>query len=165
MPDFRASVQAFLNGRLRGSGEFDEKAPQMPSKLEPGSTVLIVEDDPDAQKHLVSVLDRAGYIAIPSHTGETALRVIEAHGEIVDAVITSLLLPGLASGWDVGRAFQVRNRSGVVVYGSVEMFEQSQAADRIGFVSRPYDPAMILATLRSFSTEPNVRRKTTYQVA
>ena len=119
----------------------------MPSKLEPGSTVLIVEDDVDAQKHLVSVLDGAGYIAIPLYTGETALRVIEAHGEIIDAMIASLLLPDLASGWDVGKAFQARNPSGVVLYASVEMFEQPQAADRTGFVNRFYDPAMVLATL------------------
>ena len=55
--------------------------------------ILIVEDDPDLGRLFVKVLERAGYTAILSPSGEDALQKIE--DEKVDLMLTDVMMPGM----------------------------------------------------------------------
>ena len=55
--------------------------------------ILVVEDDPDLGRLFVKVLERAGYTAILSPSGEDALQKIE--DEKVDLMLTDVMMPGM----------------------------------------------------------------------
>ena len=55
--------------------------------------ILVVEDDPDLVRLFVKVLERAGYTAILSPSGEDALQKIE--DEKVDLMLTDVMMPGM----------------------------------------------------------------------
>lgn len=55
--------------------------------------ILVVEDDPDLGRLFVKVLERAGYTAFLSPTGEDALAVLER--EKIDLMLTDVMMPGM----------------------------------------------------------------------
>ncbi|MBQ4625024.1 MAG: response regulator transcription factor [Clostridia bacterium] len=55
--------------------------------------ILVVEDDPDLGRLFVKVLERAGYTASLSPSGEDALQKIE--DEKVDLMLTDVMMPGM----------------------------------------------------------------------
>ncbi len=55
--------------------------------------ILVVEDDPDLGRLFVKVLERAGYTAILSPSGEDALQKIE--DEKLDLMLTDVMMPGM----------------------------------------------------------------------
>ena len=55
--------------------------------------ILVVEDDPDLGRLFVKVVERAGYTAILSPSGEDALQKIE--DEKVDLMLTDVMMPGM----------------------------------------------------------------------
>lgn len=121
----------------------------MNGQFGPGSTVLVVGEPCEIPGGLAAELEQAGFVALSVPNGETALRVIELHGEVVDAVVTSILLPGWLSGWRVGAAFQKKSPGRAVVYASEGMFDQPASRPLVGFVSRTAHARVAIATLIS----------------
>ena len=71
----------------------------VPVHMPPGSgeVVLVVEDDPDVRDFVVTVLDGLGYRVIDAPAAAAA-RVVLEDGEMIDLMVSDVILPGGVSG-------------------------------------------------------------------
>ena len=70
------------------------------------STIVVVDDDPDARGLLQELLERRGYRAVAVSSGDECLAYL--HGDAADLVITDLLMPGI-SGIELCRELRARH--------------------------------------------------------
>ncbi|HTV88847.1 MAG TPA: response regulator [Stellaceae bacterium] len=74
---------------------------------EPGTTVLIVEDDPDIREIAVTVLEADGYRIIEAANGDDAYRLLASRPDLrVDVLFTDIVMPGRRDGIDLASAAQ-----------------------------------------------------------
>jgi len=108
--------------------------------------ILVVEDEPDLRKVLVSLLKREGYRVDAAENGTRAVEMLGK--EIYDLVITDVRLPG-ASGIDVLRAARenVPDIPVIVVtaFASDETAEQARKLGAFNFITKPFDNDKIVA--------------------
>jgi CheY-like chemotaxis protein len=57
----------------------------------PGKTILVVDDEPDVQRYLATLLDDAGFAVLIASDGEEALEMIKAHRP--DLISLDLIMP------------------------------------------------------------------------
>lgn len=62
-----------------------------------GASILVVEDDPDIRDLLSTLLETAGYTAVPCATAEQGLNALRE--ESFDFVLTDYALPNRSGGW------------------------------------------------------------------
>lgn len=62
--------------------------------------ILVVEDDPDGQEMVVTVLEHMEFIVDTADSGEQATNMIFDSGNAYDAIIIDLALPG-KDGWEL----------------------------------------------------------------
>lgn len=116
------------------------------------SRVLVVEDDPDTRRMLVSALSDAGYLAVPALDGRHALRTALA----VDpaAIVLDLMLPEL-SGDEFVREYREHHpahEAPIVVLSAKR--DGAAVAERIGacaFMAKPIDVDALVLQLESCS--------------
>ena len=65
-----------------------------------GETILVVEDDPDVRSFTIEMLRELGYTVLATTDGQSALRMLDAHREIV-LLFTDVGLPGGMNGRQV----------------------------------------------------------------
>ncbi len=113
-----------------------------------GSTILLVEDDPDIQ-HLVSYkLGRAGLDVIAVTDGIAALR--EARARRPDLVLLDVRLPRM-SGLEICRELRagaVTARTPIIMLTArarPQDIEQAYAAGATDYVVKPFSPRDLLA--------------------
>ena len=58
-------------------------------------TILVVEDDPDVQRMLITTLSRAGHQVLAAGSGEEALKVLASQAETIDLVMTDMIMGGM----------------------------------------------------------------------
>jgi two-component system, OmpR family, alkaline phosphatase synthesis response regulator PhoP len=116
-----------------------------------GPTVLLVDDDPAMLKMLEVNFRLSGFVV------RTALRGDEAVEEAItrppDALVLDVMMPGL-SGFDVAR--RLRQEPSLLETPIVFLTAKSQDDDRaegqaVGgteFVTKPFDPAALVETVR-----------------
>ena len=68
--------------------------------------ILVVEDDPDGQEMVTTVLEHLDYAVDTADDGEQALSILFDSGEHYDAIIIDLALPGI-NGWEL--VSEIRN--------------------------------------------------------
>jgi len=108
--------------------------------------ILVVEDEPDLRKVLISLLKREGYRVDPAETGTRAVEMLGR--EVYDLVITDVRLPG-ASGIEVLRAArELCPEAPVIVitaFASDEAAEQARKLGAFNFITKPFDNDKIVA--------------------
>ena len=62
--------------------------------------ILVVEDDPDSQEMIVTVLQHMNYNVDTADTGEQASKILRASGGTYNAIVLDLALPG-RDGWEL----------------------------------------------------------------
>ncbi|MBT6607826.1 MAG: PAS domain S-box protein [Rhodospirillaceae bacterium] len=80
-------------------------------------TVLVVEDDEDVRNFLVTALERLGYAVLAAEDGPAALEVMDA-SQVIDLLLTDMILPRGMNGRDIADVFRERYRNGAVIYSS-----------------------------------------------
>ena len=58
-------------------------------------TILLAEDDDMVRESCRELLEHVGYSVMVASTGEEALRVIEAHADVIDLALLDVVMPGL----------------------------------------------------------------------
>lgn len=111
--------------------------------------VLVVEDDPDTRRMLVTAIAEEGYEPIPALDGRHALRTALAVEP--SAIVLDLMLPE-ASGEEFARAYHAQSRADAPIV----VVSAKHDAERIGKVigaaavlAKPLDIADLVAKLRS----------------
>lgn len=120
------------------------------------STILVIDDDPDALLLVSFTLEKAGHRVVTSSDPHQIGKLVEAHA--ADAVVLDVLMPGL-SGHEALRALRDRPRTGGVpvlllstrAEGQDRVLGLRQGAD--DFLSKPFEPEeLILRIERMIAT-------------
>ena len=92
-----STVKLYLPRHIEPSarGEADPAAQATPQGR--GETILVVEDDPDVRSFTIEMLRELGYTVLATTDGQSALRTLDAHREIV-LLFTDIGLPGGMNG-------------------------------------------------------------------
>jgi CheY-like chemotaxis protein len=112
-----------------------------------GERVLVIEDDAEIRKVVVSLLTSAGYRVAAAEDGEAALLQVEARAP--DLILLDMVMPGM-SGWTFLRRLTERGSSIPVVvlsgrYASATpLGELSECVT--AYIPKPFDRAQLVET-------------------
>lgn len=116
-----------------------------------GETILLVEDDPDIQLVMSTVLEDAGYTVIVARDGEEGVSLFEAHASSIALVIADIMMPKMK-----GRQFQEqvrRLRADIKVlvvsgYQEIDLKRWDLLDARSAFLQKPFDLDMLVVKVR-----------------
>lgn len=112
----------------------------------PSRLILVVEDEWLLRHDIAKAFRRAGWEVLEASTGEGALRLLQAAGHRINAVITDIQLAGYLSGWDVADAVRRARPDIPIVYATgITVDRRRQVSDSF-FFSKPYRVADVLET-------------------
>jgi signal transduction histidine kinase len=115
----------------------------------PRHRLLLVEDDPEIRNQLLDYLVTEQFEVEAARDGDQALRLLRA-GRTIDLIVLDLMLPH-KDGWE----FRLAQRSDPilatipVVVMSANRSAQARAIDADAYVPKPFEPAALVATIRS----------------
>ncbi|MFC7738538.1 response regulator [Roseomonas sp. GCM10028921] len=114
-----------------------------------GRHVLVVEDDEELRKLLLSLLRRSGFRASGAREGAEMRRLLGSAQ--VDLVLLDVMLPG-RSGFDLCRELRSEGRVPVIILTALGGSSERVVGLELGaddFVVKPADPAELIARIRA----------------
>ena len=111
--------------------------------------VLVVEDDDDTRKLLVSAISEEGFEAIPALDGDHALRTALAVEP--NAIVLDLMLPG-TDGAEFARAYHEQSHADPPIVVLSARHDAQAVGKRIGaraVMPKPFDVDQLMAMLRA----------------
>ena len=113
-------------------------------------TVLLAEDTASVRRVLARVLELAGFRVLEAVDGADALRVVDAHGEPIDAAVLDAMMPKL-SGRDVYERLVERQPDLVAVFCTgyaADVFPPGYLEERgLRLLSKPFPPMKLIELL------------------
>jgi CheY-like chemotaxis protein len=113
--------------------------------VEPGQTVLVVEDDREVREVALAVIEAAGYRVLEAANGEDAHRLLLAHPDLrIDVLFTDVVMPGRLDGVDLADAARSLRPGLPVLFatGFANLVRNNRDINMRGPVLRkPYRPA------------------------
>ncbi len=103
------SVRIFLP-RYQGAAAEKVDAEVMPSQIDSGQTVLIVDDEPSVRMLMTEMLGELGFHTIEASDGAGGLKILQSN-VAVDLLITDIGLPGGMNGRQLAEAARLKRRS------------------------------------------------------
>jgi CheY-like chemotaxis protein len=110
-----------------------------------------VEDEPLVRLYAVETIEAAGYEVIQAANADEAIRILESRRDI-RVVFTDIHMPGSMDGLKLAHA--VRHRwppIKLIVTSGRELVRAQDIPEGARFFAKPYDPAAIRDTLRSWA--------------
>ena len=111
--------------------------------------ILIIEDDPGISNFLKTTVSAAGYAAIVTGNGETALQMISSH--CPDCILLDLGLPDMDGG-EIIRSVRSWTQTPIIVISARSMEEDKAAALDDGaddYITKPFGAVELLARIRT----------------
>lgn len=140
------------NGQSNMAVTADSRLPASPNPVAPhAGTVLVVDDEAILRETSRDVLTEFGYRVLDAARGEEAIRLVEAHGDIIDCVLLDLSMPGLSGRETCQRLLQIKPDlkiivvSGYDVEDGVSGFPPGAIA---GYCQKPYNLKALHAELQ-----------------
>jgi signal transduction histidine kinase/ActR/RegA family two-component response regulator len=96
LPRYRGAVQE----------ESATALPAMSHPIDPGMTLLIVDDEPEVRARAAEMLDVLGYRTLQAADGHEALRMLDSNPD-VDLLVTDIGLPGGINGFQLAERARV----------------------------------------------------------
>jgi two-component system, cell cycle response regulator DivK len=116
-------------------------------------TILVVEDQEDNRTILRDLLNHAGFDVLEAVTGEEGVRAAEAHRP--DLILMDIQLP-LLDGYEATRQIKAQPALRAIPIVAVTSYalsgddEKARAAGCDGYVTKPFSPRQLLATVLSY---------------
>jgi CheY-like chemotaxis protein len=130
----------------RDVGQFKSLGKQMS-----GTTVLVVEDDPDVREVICEILERDGRHPVAVRDGQEALRELRS-GLRPCLIILDMLMPGM-DGWQFRRKQQADDDLAgipvVVVSGVMAARNSALQGGAVAFLPKPLVPEALLSAVAS----------------
>jgi len=115
-------------------------------------TILLIEDDDALREMVERLLKKEGYRVLTAGDGAQAADVVAREKATVDLLLADILLPGL-SGPEVARELRAQNPNLKVIFASGShsdnVLHTIDLVDRPTFLSKPYEPKALLASVRA----------------
>lgn len=114
-------------------------------------TILLVEDEDAVRAIARRVLEREGFAVIEAGTAGDALRLAERHGDVINLMLSDLVMPGM-TGAELAVAIRRLRPNVPIVYMSG--YTREDVEDRVGtmtatgFVSKPFTPRGLVEAVR-----------------
>lgn len=112
-------------------------------------TILIVEDDTEAQAVLSDILNNEGYAALLAQDGKEALQLLA--DQPVDLIITDRSMPGMG-GLELLKKLQEKKipipAIMVSAFGEEKLWGQAIGYGAREYLLKPFDPAEVLKIVR-----------------
>ena len=118
-------------------------------KTNPRNKIMIIEDDPGISNFLKTTVSAAGYDAIVTGNGKTAMQMISSH--CPDCVLLDLGLPDMDGG-EIINSMRSWTRTPIVVISARNMDEDKAAALDNGaddYITKPFGAVELLARIRT----------------
>jgi two-component system cell cycle sensor histidine kinase/response regulator CckA len=122
------------------------------ASLKGTETLLFVEDDSGVREMVVDLLEKSGYRVLSADEGESALKVLSAHGGDVDLLVSDVVMPVMGGRelWDRLRdripGLKVLFTSGYTEDLAVQAKDKGR---RQSFLPKPYTPVDLLSRVRA----------------
>lgn len=110
--------------------------------------ILVVDNDATDRETIGKALEHLGFTVASCPSGDSAMRIVEAHGADLAGLVTMIALPGLANGWDVAGAFRARNAQAPIVYVFQEIFDEPCLTRTNLGVRKPYNAAHLAQSVK-----------------
>ena len=127
----------------------DRKALDTPGGTE---TVLVVEDEVLVRDLISRILKNAGYSVLEAGSQFEVDEVLSQGAPDPDILLTDVVLPGAASGWDVAESIGARYPGIPIVFMSGYTPEHMMSRGRLGadieFLEKPFTPGRLMAKMR-----------------
>ncbi|MEQ8662227.1 MAG: response regulator transcription factor, partial [Gammaproteobacteria bacterium] len=129
----------------------------MPPETTP-PTILLAEDDPHSGRLAAEILEMEGYVVELVVDGEAAWQAIDRRPEVYDGVVLDRQMPGM-TGMDILRRMKACAATHDVPV--IFLTGMNAAADIVAgieagayyYVTKPYDPDLLVASLRAAINE------------
>ena len=116
--------------------------------------VLVVEDDPLLRLQAADIIEEAAFEVVEASNADEAIAILEARPDIT-VLFTDIQMPGSMNGLKLAAAVKGRwppikivATSGLVDVRPDDLPEGGR------FLSKPYDPVQLTATLRELAAQP-----------
>jgi len=108
--------------------------------------ILVVEDEPIVRMNALDMFEDAG---LEAETADTALDLLERHGDEVAVLFTDIHMPGSMDGMDLARAVHARwpHIVPVVTSGRLRL-RDSDVPDSGRFIDKPYRMTEVVDVMR-----------------
>jgi two-component system cell cycle sensor histidine kinase/response regulator CckA len=116
------------------------------------ATVLVVEDEDLLRQAVAKMLRRKGFEVLEAANGSTAIDLLRANSDRIDAILLDVTLPGRSSGEVVAEASRLRPDLKVILTSaySEEMARATLSAPQVcGFVRKPFQLGDLVQSLRN----------------
>lgn len=132
----------------------EEATPAAPTDRGPmdgaGSTILLAEDEDSVRRYLTMILEDCGFTVLTATDGEEALGIYREAGDLVDALVTDVVMPRL-DGPHLAERLLADTPSLPVIfmsgYSAEESWKQLAEAPNRAFIGKPVAPDTLLETL------------------
>lgn len=136
-----------------------EPIPAAPPPDEGKETILLVDDEPMLLTLGKAIIGRQGYQVLTARDGREAVDIYKKSSDKIDLVLLDLTMPNL-SGRDAFRLMREINPGVGVLFASgysSESVTDHEHRDALGFVSKPYSPAVLLHAVQTALTKKKNR--------
>jgi PAS domain S-box-containing protein len=144
---FKVYLPALADARVAGSA-----AHATPISVHGSGTILVVEDEPALRILTRKLLSRLGYEVLEASNGEEALVRWEKHQQVIDLLLTDMVMPGAISGLDLAqRALADKPELRVIIvsgYNTDVLDPQKPLHDSIIYLPKPVPPGTLTQVIR-----------------
>jgi len=120
--------------------------------MEPRTTVLIIEDDPEIQELLSVTMARENWKLVQARSGEEGLDYLKKHR--ADCILLDIMLPGMDGFRVIKKIREIENGQGTPVIMATARGEEADIITGLelgadDYVVKPYSPKVLVARVRA----------------
>jgi PAS domain S-box-containing protein len=127
-----------------------EKPVEKAASMQSGSTILIIDDDPDVLKTTATILKKMGFQVLTARNGREGIEVFRAQKEEISCVILDLTMPDMG-GEEVFTELQTLRSDVCVIlssgYNEQDVSQRFVGKGLAGFIQKPYSMAKLRENL------------------
>jgi signal transduction histidine kinase/ActR/RegA family two-component response regulator len=115
-------------------------------------TILLAEDDEQTREVTRRILAKRGYTVLEATDGEDALRLAERYPDVIEVVVSDMMMPGMRGGDLAGRLRKIRPNTAFLLmsgYSGLDMADRGHHEQgSLAFLEKPFTSESLLAAVR-----------------